>query len=126
MLAAHKTSEAEIIGGEMRMLRWMCGLTRMDRIRNDDIRSLVEVATISDKLCESRLRWPGHVLRRQPDAPVRRCEGLALGNYRRGRGRPKKSWNEVIRPDLDLLNLTESMAHDKAFWRERTRAPDVG
>ena len=35
---------------EMRMLRWMCGKTRMDKVRNEDIYSLVRVALIKDKI----------------------------------------------------------------------------
>ena len=46
---------------EMRMLRWMSGHTRMDRIRNEVIRSKVGVAPIEDKVREGRLRWYGHV-----------------------------------------------------------------
>ena len=38
---------------EMRMLRWMCGKTRQDRIRNECIREWVGVAPIEDKLRES-------------------------------------------------------------------------
>lgn len=39
-----------------RMLRWMCGKTRRDRIRNETIGELVGVASIKDKLRENRLR----------------------------------------------------------------------
>ena len=46
---------------EMRMLRWMSGHTRMDRIRNEVIRSKVGVAPIEDKVREGRLRWFRHV-----------------------------------------------------------------
>ncbi|XP_019256456.1 PREDICTED: uncharacterized protein LOC109234866, partial [Nicotiana attenuata] len=68
---------------EMRMLRWMCGCTRSDRIRNEDIRDRVGVASVEDKTRESRLRWFGHVKRRSIDAPVRRYERLAMENLRR-------------------------------------------
>ena len=55
---------------EMRMLRWICGHTRMDRVRNDDIRDRLEVAPIEEKLVQHRLRWFGHVQRRPPETPV--------------------------------------------------------
>jgi len=37
---------------EMRMLRWICGHTRMDRVWNDDIRDRLGVAPIEEKLVE--------------------------------------------------------------------------
>ena len=99
--------------------------TRLDRIRNEIIRGKLGVASIGDKMRESRLRWFGHVQRRQLTEPVRRCEVLPLGVFRRGRGRPKKSWKEVIRQDLSALALTEDMAMDRAHWRASIRADDT-
>jgi len=37
------------------MLRWMCGENRRDKIRNDDIREIVRVASIVEKMVETRL-----------------------------------------------------------------------
>ncbi|KAF3647615.1 putative pre-mRNA-processing factor 6-like [Capsicum annuum] len=109
---------------EMRMLRWMCGLTRGDRVRNETIREKVGVTPVECKMREARLRWFGHVKRRGMDAPVRRCERLALDGFRRGRGRPKKYWGEVIRRDMEQLQLTEDMTLDRKVWRTRIRAED--
>ena len=73
----------------MRMLRWIYSHTRMDRVRNDDIRDHLEVAPIEENLVRHRLRWFGHVQRRPPEAPVH-CRVLSqANNMRRGRGRPK-------------------------------------
>ncbi|PHU18190.1 Peroxisomal nicotinamide adenine dinucleotide carrier [Capsicum chinense] len=106
---------------EMRMLRWMCGLTRGDRVRNETIREKVGVTSVECKMREARLRWFGHVKRRGMDAPVRRCERLALDGFRRGRGRPKKYWGEVIRRDMEQLQLTEDMTLDrKVNTRQQT------
>jgi hypothetical protein len=41
---------------EMRMLRWICGNIRRDRIRNDDIRERLEVSPVEEKLVQHRLR----------------------------------------------------------------------
>ena len=41
---------------EMRMLRWMCEHTLMDRIRNQEFRDKPGVALISEKMRENRLR----------------------------------------------------------------------
>ena len=37
------------------MLRWMCDKIKMDKVRNEDIRSLVGVAPIEDKMRENHL-----------------------------------------------------------------------
>jgi hypothetical protein len=56
---------------EMRMLRWICGNTRRDRVRNDDIRERLEVAPVEEKLVQHHLRWFGHIQRGPTEAPVR-------------------------------------------------------
>ncbi|XP_070003760.1 uncharacterized protein [Nicotiana sylvestris] len=101
----------------MRMLRWMCGHTRMDKIRNDDIGEKVHMAPIDDKMQEARFRWFRYVQRRSPDAPVRRCERLVVEGTRKGRGQPKKYWGEVIRQDMTRLQISEDMTLDKKLWR---------
>ncbi|KAF3652718.1 hypothetical protein FXO37_17377 [Capsicum annuum] len=106
---------------EMRILRWMCGLTKGDRVRNEIIRDKVGVASVEEKMREGRLRWFGHVMRRGANDPVRRCERLALDGFRRRRGRPKKYWREVIRHDMEQLQLTEDMTLDRKAWRSRIR-----
>ena len=63
---------------EMKMLRWMCGYTRLDRIRNECIRQKLGVVSIEEKLREDRLRWFGHISRRSRDAPVRKVEDIRL------------------------------------------------
>ncbi|WMV49603.1 hypothetical protein MTR67_042988 [Solanum verrucosum] len=63
---------------DMRMLRCLCGHTRSDKIRNDDIWFKVGVAFMVDRMSKVRLGWFGHVKRRCADAPMRLCERLTL------------------------------------------------
>ncbi|KAK4343698.1 hypothetical protein RND71_036792 [Anisodus tanguticus] len=97
---SEKKSIRKMKVAEMKMLQWMCGHIRKKRIRNDVIQDKVGVASVEDEMWEARLRWFGHVQRRGTNTPMPRCERLAFDGFRRGRGRPKKYWGEVIRQDL--------------------------
>ena len=57
------------------MLRWMSGVTKLDRIRNERIRGTTKVGEISKKVQESRLKWYGHVLRREDEYVGKRVMG---------------------------------------------------
>ncbi|KAK9069524.1 hypothetical protein SSX86_011428 [Deinandra increscens subsp. villosa] len=108
---------------EMRMLRWMGGHTQLDRIRNEVFRGRFAMMSISEKIREGRLRWFGHVMRRQVSAPVRSVDSIIVEG-RRGRGRPKMSWRERIRLDLLDLHLSEDMVDDRISWRRRIKVKD--
>ncbi|KAD2806036.1 hypothetical protein E3N88_39413 [Mikania micrantha] len=81
-----KNQARKLETAEMRMLRWICGHTRLDRIRNEVFLKRLQVANISEKVREGRLRWFGHVRRRSQSAPVRKVELLTVEG-KRGRGR---------------------------------------
>ena len=108
----------------MRMLRWMSGKTRKDKIRNEFIRGSLGVAPIGDKMRESRLRWFGHVQRRPMTAPVRRSETIQVEGARRNKGRPKLTWVEVVKRDMAACNLTADKALNSAEWRNRIHVAD--
>ena len=43
---------------------------------------------------------------------------------KRGRGRPKKSLEEVVREDLRVVGLTEDMTQDRRLWRDKIKVSD--
>ena len=75
---------------DMRMLRWMCGNTMMDRKRNQESREKLGVAPLFAKMRENRLRWFGHVQRKTHDAPVRRIKCIIVEG-KSSRGRPRRT-----------------------------------
>ena len=73
----------------MRMLRCMCRVTKLDNIRNERIRGTTKVGKITKKVQESRLKWYGHVMRREEHYVGGRAMVMKVQG-RRKRGRPKK------------------------------------
>ena len=49
------------------MLRFAMGVTRKDKIRNEYIRSTVKIERLGMKMREGRMRWYGHVMRRDQE-----------------------------------------------------------
>ena len=45
----------------------MSGVTKLDRIRNERIRGTTKVEEISKKVQDRRLKWYGHVWRREDE-----------------------------------------------------------
>jgi len=73
---------------------------------------------------ENCLRWFGHVRHTPTDAPVRRVEGINLGQVKISLGRPKKIWMEVIRQDIEAKGLSEGILLDRNEWRKLIHVPD--
>ncbi|KAK3565162.1 hypothetical protein QTP86_000355 [Hemibagrus guttatus] len=71
-VSLRKRQESELEVAELQMLRFSLGVTRLDRIRNEYIRGTAHVGRLGDKVREARLRWFGHVQRRD-----RKGRGLA-------------------------------------------------
>ena len=115
--ATTKRQESRIEVNEMRMLRWMCGVTRKDKIRNEHTRGTTKVVQASRKITERRLKWYGHVMRMEEDHVVRRVMTKAIPGKRK-RGRPKTRWNDVCKRDMHTVGLREGDEGDRAYWKE--------
>ncbi|KAL6495665.1 Rbr2p [Orobanche gracilis] len=82
--ARKKLLEIKLEAAGMRMLCWSYGRIMLDRILNEVFRNALEVAPISVKNREERLRWFDHLRRRQVSAPgaVRRVNlSFALAEF---------------------------------------------
>ena len=88
----------------------------IDKIRNQEFRQKLRVAPISANMHVNRLRWFGHVQRKTFDAPVRRIESIILEG-KRSRGRPRRTWEEQIKNDLNDLHLSVDLTKYRSSWR---------
>ncbi|VDP08057.1 unnamed protein product [Heligmosomoides polygyrus] len=120
---ATKETESRLSVMETKMLRWMAGVTRLDRIRNEAIRQKFGVVPIADQMREARLRWYGHVLRGKEDS-VRKIGLNFVGSGKRPRGRPKQRWADTLHKDFKVAGVHPDLARDRERWRHGTRKAD--
>ena len=61
---------------EMRMLRWMTGVSLSERKSNECVRSMLAIDDVAEVMQQNRLRWFGHVERRDELCWIKRIETL--------------------------------------------------
>ena len=96
----------------MKMLRFAMGVTRKDKIRNEHIRSTVKVERLGMKMREGRLRWYGHVMRRDKEYVGRKMMGMELPGKRK-RGRPKRRFLDMVKEDMKKVGAKEIDIEDR-------------
>ena len=111
-----KAQEKKLEVAEMRMLRWMCGVTKLDKIRNERIRATTKVGEITRKVQEIRLKWYGHAMRREEHYVGRRAMEMKVQG-RRKRGRHKRRWLDKVTDDIKEKELSAGDVFDCATWR---------
>ncbi|KAK3548910.1 hypothetical protein QTP70_021697 [Hemibagrus guttatus] len=111
-VSLRKRQESELEVAELKMLRFSLGVTRLDRIRNEYIRGTAHVGRLGDKVREARLRWFGHVQRRESEYIGRRMLDMELPG-RRQRGRPKRRCNSAhILAKIFLFQVSLTVSPD--------------
>ena len=118
-----KTEERKLDVAEMKMLRRMSGVAMMDRVRNEYIRGSLKVTDISKKIQEARLRWYGHIMRREKGHLARDVLEMEVQG-RRGRGRPRTRWKDRITADLAEKQLNGRDYINRNNWRRLIQNSD--
>ena len=60
------------------------------------------------------MRWFGHIQRRPPEASVRSGILSRPENTRKGRGRPRLTWEKAIKRDLKEWNIPKELALERS------------
>ena len=111
-----KSNEHRMNVAEMKMLRWAYGVTRLDKIRNENIRNEMKVTELHKKIQEKRLGWYGHLMRREEGHIGKRVLKMEVTGRRR-RGRPERRWMDCVREDMKEKNLEERDVKDRNKWK---------
>ena len=98
------------------MVRCMCVIKLKDRLPSKELRERLGIDDIALVLYQNRLRWYGHVLQKDDDW-VKKCMQYEVEG-RRQRGRPKRTWREVVKEDCQACKLNTEDATDRSEWRK--------
>lgn len=106
---------------EMRYFRRVAGKTRRDRVRNQTLRTNLQVQPLTEVVDRNKMRWFGHLVRMEDQRiPKQMLEARTQG--RRPRGRPRMKWMDSIKPAFLKRgvdpNCAKTVATDRKRWRK--------
>ena len=120
--ATTKVIEKKISSSDQRMLRHMAHVKWEDRVPSEEVRRRCGVKNIVDIMRRSRLRWYGHVKRREEDHVLRRALEMEVEGAR-PRGRPKKTWKRCVEEDMRQINIREENVNNRREWQRLIDRP---
>ena len=120
---------------EMKMLRWMCEVTELDRIRNEIIRGTTKMGELITKVHVKMvgrhggkrvvvMDVPGKIKKRGPKRRWTDSVKHDLTEKRR-KGRPKRRWTDSVQHALTENGLSGEQAQDRAAWMRLIRNIDL-
>ena len=82
---------------EKMMMRCMCGVTLKDRKTSEELKERLGIVSVSvsERVRPGRLRWFGHVERKDEGDWVPACGNLSVAGAK-GRGGGRKTWKECV------------------------------
>lgn len=116
-----KRTKTKIITFENKILRKIYGPTLEDGIwrikHNREIRTLYKEPDVVSEVRHNRLRWAGHVIRRDSESTINNV-WKNIPDGKRPKGRPKMRWCDQVMEDIRTCNLTTDDAMDRNKWRQ--------
>ena len=90
----------------------MCGVSLRERKTITELRKSLGIKDIDEVMRQSRLRWMGHVLRKDKDDWVRRNTDMVIEGER-GVERPRMTWVKAVESDMRVKGLMREDAEDR-------------
>ena len=100
------------------MIRWICNVKAKDEVSSDSLLTKLGIQDLDVVLNTGRMRWFGNVERSAGwISEVRKLNVVA----QKRSGRPRKSWDEVIKNDRRKLDMDSADPQNRSEWRGRLR-----
>ena len=107
---------------EIKCLRSLVGVSRMDRVRNEEVRRRAGIEReLASRRDQRVLRWFGHVERMDEYRMARRLL-MAEVNGERARGKPRLRWMDGVKVAFGNRGMTVEAARPCAKYQKEWRA----
>ena len=114
--AVTKKLEDIMLRADRRMLRFMAGVRLRDGVPSAEVLERCGLESIIMQMRRRRLRWFGHVVRREEEEPIGNAYRMEIPG-RQPRGRPRKTWRGSVDDILVPAGVSgETMALDRERW----------
>ncbi|XP_014679862.1 PREDICTED: uncharacterized protein LOC106819790 [Priapulus caudatus] len=120
MLHASKrwATKAEVLNrlrrNDRAMIRWICNVKAKDEVSSDSLLVKLGIQDVDVVLHSNRLRWLRHV--EHSTGWIARARKIEVIAQKRA-GRPKKTWDEVVKNDRAKLGMDSTDPHNRSVWR---------
>ena len=114
--------------GGRAVVRWVCGVGAKDEVSSDSLLTKLGIQDLDVVLRTGRMRWFRHVERSTGwISEVRKLNVVA----QKISGRPRKSWDEVIKNDRKKLDMDSADPQNRSEWRglfqeDLSKSPTLG
>jgi len=100
----------------MDVLRRSARKSRMERIKNEQIKEIMGVKGKPDIIRKKMLQWYGHV-KRMPEERIAKLIMEWIPRKRRKRLRSRKTWMEGVQAAMTTRNLEPDKWRNREEWR---------
>ncbi len=104
----------------LRNIRYICGKTRLDKIRNTELLKMAGTESIEEKILRKRMNW-AYKLERQPAERLSRGMVHASLSEKRPCGAPPLRWSAQTLKILEFLKLKPFLQQREGTWRKQLR-----
>lgn len=126
--ALNRRQKSRIKAVEMKYLRRVKGVTRLNKIRNESICQDLEIEPLQDFVERRQLSWWGHLNRMNNERPAKQIWEAKI-QKRKKRGRPEQTWNNTITEIINERGRTwreaRDMAVDKRAWTKFVHGGEI-
>ena len=108
--------EGKLATTQRAMERRIVGVSRLQHIRNEELRSKSGVKDVVEEMYKRKATWAGHVARMKDNRWTRRILEWYPRDVKRPRGRPPTRWEDPLRQTYGTTWMRE--AQDRCRWRK--------